>query len=381
MTQEHGAAEAGTDPLRSAAETGLRWLMDDALPVWSEHGVNPAGGFFDRLDEQLRPGDAPMRLRVQARQTYVFAEAGRLAWTGDWRRLVEHGLLFLLDRQRPDGQLPHRFSGDGQPTDDAPDLYDQAFALFAFAHAFEALGETAAFEGGQRLLEGLWPHAHPLGGFRELRPGPSPLQANPQMHLLEAFLAWREADPAGPWAELAEDQAHLCRERLVHPGTLALCEFFDDDWRPHPELGGRTEPGHHYEWAWLLLRQGVADPLPRRLARRAERHGVDAARHVAVDVIGAEGGVLEPTARLWPQTERLRAAVALAAAGQGGPWPAMALDAFEGLFAYIRPAPRGLWYDLMDAEGTVRPEPAPASSLYHVMGALTVLARATGASG
>ena len=364
--------------LRPAAEAGLRWLFDQALPVWSERGVNPAGGFHDRLDDQLRPTDAPMRLRVQARQTYVFAQAGRLGWTGDWRRLVEHGLVFLLARQRPEGLFPHRFGADGEPMDEAPDLYDQAFALFAFAHAYEATGDEAARDAARRLLEALRAHAHPHGGFRELRPGPSALQANPQMHLLEAFQAWRAVEPAGPWAELAQAQERLCRERLVDLSSAALREFFAEGWTPDPQRGDHTEPGHHYEWAWLLLQNTATDDLPLRLCERAETLGVDPARRVAVDAISGDGRVLEPAARLWPQTERLRVAATLAAGGRGDRWTAAALDAHAGLFAYIRPAPPGLWYDLMDAEGRVRPEPAPASSLYHLTGAVTGLARAGG---
>jgi mannose-6-phosphate isomerase len=104
------AIEDAAPALRERAAWWRAWLLDRALPLWAERGLNPQGGFFDRLDARGRPIVEPMRLRVQARQTYVFAEAARLGWSGDWRRIVEHGLEFLLGPATlPDGRVAHRF--------------------------------------------------------------------------------------------------------------------------------------------------------------------------------------------------------------------------------------------------------------------------------
>ena len=143
--------EDAAPALRDRADRWRAWLFDRALPLWADRGVNPQGGFFDRLDAHGRPLTEPMRLRVQARQMFVFAEAGRLGWPGDWRRVVEHGLEFLLERATQSGGfVAHTFEPDGSVRDAQPDLYDQAFAAQA------------------RLLHG---QARPLGAPVQLRPG------------------------------------------------------------------------------------------------------------------------------------------------------------------------------------------------------------------
>ena len=41
------------------------WLLDAAYPLWSTKGVDPAGGFFERLDQNAKP--LPDKRRSQIR--------------------------------------------------------------------------------------------------------------------------------------------------------------------------------------------------------------------------------------------------------------------------------------------------------------------------
>jgi mannose-6-phosphate isomerase len=366
------AIEDAAPELRDRAAWWRAWLFDRALPFWAERGLNPAGGFFDRLDERGRSLVEPMRLRVQARQVYAFAEAGKLGWSGDWRRVTEHGLEFLLTQASlPDGRVAHRFAPDGSVLDAAPDLYDQAFALLAYAAAYRALRDERAKAAAHRLLEALLPHRHPSGGFRELD-GSGELRANPQMHLLEAVQAWAELDRRPEWSGLAAELADLCGERLTTPEG-ALREFFTDDWRPAPgDRGEHTEPGHHFEWAWLLARQGGArGELIRRLCERGEAVGVDPVRGVAMNAVHISGRPTDPAARLWPQTERLKAALVLR---RDPRWTSAACEAADAMRLYV--TDEGLWLDVMGPDGVVQEEPAPASSFYHIVCALSELMKA-----
>ena len=95
-----------------------------------------------------------------------------------------------------------------------------------------------------------------------------------------------------------------------------------------------------------------------------------------MNAISVEGEVLDPTARLWPQTERLKAVLMLRE--EDPRWTARACEAADALAAYTRPAAPGLWVDVMEADGSMRPEPAPASSLYHITCAVSELMKATG---
>ena len=374
------AENHGDQGLEVRAQRALAWLFDDALPLWSTAGRNPRGGWFDRLDDEGRPVAGPMRMRVQARQVFVFAEAGRLGWTGPWREMVDHGLAFLTERAtREDGVAAHSFAAeDGAVLEPGPELYDQSFTLLAYAAAFGATGDRRAKAAGIRLYDALQGQAHPEGGYREFD---SPLlKSNPQMHMFEAALAWMDADDDPRWTALARSLATLCAHRLYDPASDALHEIFNDDWRRAPSPAGDvTEPGHHFEWAWLLAERELGSPvdLPGRLCARAERFGVDASRGVAVNAMDPWGTVLDGDARLWPQAERLKAALMMRAHDHNL-WTVRACAAHDAMFAYIDAAPRGLWRDVILTDGAVRPESAPASSLYHITCAVSQLAQATG---
>src|SRR5205085_11030206 len=68
------------------------WLLDAAYPLWSTKGVDPAGGFFERLGQDGKPFAEPRRSRVTPRQAYCFAMGPALGWKGDAAALVKHGL-------------------------------------------------------------------------------------------------------------------------------------------------------------------------------------------------------------------------------------------------------------------------------------------------
>ena len=75
-------------------------------------------------------------------------------------------------------------------------------------------------------------------------------------------------------------------------------------------------------------------------------------------------------ARLWPQTEWLKAALILAEEAKGGERKRLldsAAAAFHGLWLYLRAT--GLWQDKLGADGVFEVEAAPASSLYHIVAA------------
>ena len=85
---------------------------------------------------------------------------------------------------------------------------------------------------------------------------------------------------------------------------------------------------------------------------------------------------LDPVARLWPQTERIKAALLLA----GEDRDAQVAAACGGLQLYTDAAPPGLWRDRLRPDGVFVEEPAPASSFYHIVCALIALFAAAEAS-
>jgi mannose-6-phosphate isomerase len=366
---------AGVNELGQARGWAREWLLDAALPLWWQSGADrECGGFYDRLDQHARAVDGPKRLRVQARQAFVYAEAGKLGWDGPWRDAVMHGLDFMQTAyRREDGLFRSAVTRDGAPHVETPDLYDQAFVLFGWASAYAALGRPAMLlERAEALLdtlEALW--AHPERGFEEANPRRLPLRSNPHMHMLEALLAWVEVGGGARFERQARAIVGLALERLIDPQTGAIGEYYDGDWRFAPGSdGGLREPGHQFEWAFLLHRAGRAlggdhREASERLYRFGERHGIHGG--CAIFSTDEVGGVVDGSARLWAQTERLRTMLTFADAMPEGEGEAAALECIATLRRYLDVPVKGLWRDRIDADGTLLDEPAPASSFYHIM--------------
>ncbi len=368
------------------------WATGAAYPLWWTIGADhDKGGFFEKLDLEGEPVDGPRRGRVLPRQIFSFAIAGELGWTGPWREAVEHGLDFYLKAyRRSDGLFRTLVGPNGESLDETADLYDQAFALFALAAVAKVLPERAeevrsiAVQVRDKLFA---ERKHPVAGFHQTNPPTAPLQSNPHMHLFEAMLAWTAIDEDPVWRALADEIAELALSKFIHEGSGQIREFFDLDWNPAPGVDGRIcEPGHQFEWGWLLLRWGQlahradATVAALRMIDAAEAHGTDPGRGVAINALLDDFSVHDDSARLWPQTERIKAA-ALAAEiiGDTKYWD-MAAAAAEGLLAYLRTPVPGLWRDKYQPDETFVEEPAPASSFYHIVLAIAELDRVVSAA-
>lgn len=379
-----------TDARRRAQAVSKRleaWLKDRAYPLWAEVGFDPESGrFAEQIDLHGAAVDLPSRGRVPPRQIYAFSMAREFGWTGDSVGIVRAGLArFIQDHLRPDGLS--RPLGRQGGNDGPVELYDQAFALFGLAAAHPLVEGGLEPKAQSLRLAVRAKLGHTEGGYRPDWPTRTPLWSNPQMHLLEASLAWAglSADPA--WTAMAQELVDLARGRFIDAESGVLKEYFADDWSPAEGIDGRlVEPGHQYEWAWLLLRwaQRTADaPLEQvalRLIEVAETHGVDRDRGVAVNELLDDFTVHSAKARLWPQTERIKAgSLAANLTGQDSYW-AMAADAAEALEGYLRTPVEGLWRDVLLPTGEFVQQPAPATSLYHIVLALSVLRKELQAS-
>ncbi len=375
--------------LRDVANEAREWLFDDVLPIWASAGHDAVnGGFFEQIDlESCAPIALAKRCRVQARQIYAFIESGRLGWAGPWAALARSGLDFMMARhRRADGLMRWKTLPTGEVFDDRVDNYDQAFALFALAHACAVDAPANCHEAARALLSALRrDRRHHLGGFDERPVARAPLLSNPHMHFFEAALAWLDCGPDPRWRDLAAEMAGLCQTRFIDAETGALREYFDHDWSPLAgEDGMIVEPGHQFEWAWLLARwraHGGDIPLTtiRRLYEIADQRGVERATSTVRAEIWIDGRVKDAGARLWQQTERMKAALALARLfpQERARFEESAIDSWRGMQRFIFPRHRGLFRDKLTADGAFLPEPALASSLYHIVGALSELDRYT----
>ena len=372
------------DELRWAKD----WLVGAALPFWAEAGFDRSTGLFaERLDFAGRRPDVPLRLMVQCRQIYVFAHAALLGWF-DGRAYVEQGLRALLDHFALPGD-PARFAfsidGRGEVADQTADTYGYAFLLFALAWARRLVGDQVDPGRVAAIVDFLQTRLrHDSGhGFIDSLPRKrATLRQNPQMHLLEACLEVSDVFALPRARAICDDTVALFGSRLFSADDLALPELHDDHWQIADRAQAVFEPGHHFEWIWLLERYRavtgqIAPTPPELLAQRALREGIDRDGAV-IETVRIADGERTLSRRCWASCEGLKAAAADFKAGRD---PDAAQHRAAGFLRALRTVfligPfAGGWIDRSTADRQPLVDYVPASTLYHLTLAIAEAHRA-----
>ncbi|MFW7266818.1 AGE family epimerase/isomerase [Gluconacetobacter sp. Hr-1-5] len=365
------------------------WLVTQALPLWSERGFDPRQGLYH---ERLTWGGAvaplpELRLMVQARQVAVYCRAGLDGFYGNSAQALTDALLCLDTVERlyrhADGGAGWVFSlaPDGTPASRVRDLYAHAFILFAYAWAYRLTGAPRYRRIARETAEEIWPLFAMEEGFRDCVPQTNAVRRqNPHMHLLEACLALFEATDEAFYLDQAERLVTLASRRFMDPRSGALLEEFDAAWAPLAPPGhNRVEPGHLFEWAWLLgeyrrlapgtQAKGHLYAMAERLFAFGSTGGCAPDTGLVYDAMTEDGVVCAHSTRIWPQTEHLRLLCRRRKdAGEGGEG---LLSSISELF-FTRYAPAQLaggWIDRLDEGLAPMVDHMPASSLYHIYGA------------
>jgi mannose-6-phosphate isomerase len=202
------------------------------------------------------------------------------------------------------------------------------------------------------------------------------------MHLFESLIALYQATRDAKYLDRGAELFDLFATRLFQPSSGSLCEYFTADLDPLPYVRGRTtEPGHHYEWVWLLRAFQRASgrevgAFCDALYDHADRYGWDAEGFI-VDEVETSGTVLKTSRRSWPHTEALKANVVEGEIGRAGCDTRAAACVAQLLRAFVRRPVSGGWIDHIDASGRPIVTMMPASTLYHLFMAVAEAARVT----
>ncbi len=341
------------------------WLWQDVFPAWAVRAIDPeTGGAVESLDlEGMAQIDKPRRGRVASRQLFSYTRAKQMGWNPDGLadRMIEQTYAYITGPARsPKGGWAHAISSTGAIDDASRDLYDHAFIALAGAELAglgDERGETLAAEAFE-LIDTLF--ADPQnGGWADIETHSCGKRANPHMHLLEASLRHYDIMADQTSADRIDQIVTLFERFMFAPESDALLETFEADWSRAAEQ--RIEPGHCYEWAFLLseverlIGRDCASWI-RRLYRFAETRGLD--NGLVMDAIGVE----PKSYRLWPQLERLRM---LATLGSDASLTQSVCDTLRK--HYLEPGPRPGWVDKLDNQKRPISKAVPASVLYHLV--------------
>ena len=365
------------------------YLFDYFLPRWQQRSQDPDGAFQYFLNPDWSRAENPdLRLRVQARQTYVLAKAVTLGAENGLGDAAMLGFEYMLKKfgDAEHGGFFLTLTPEGEPLDTSKELYEHAFVILACAAVHEAFGDTRAKATAQgicdRIDDKLADPDH--GGFfegadRDWNARKGARRQNPHMHLFEAMLAWSDIDPDGPWKERARNLLELFYAHFYDVDNDTLREHFTEDWQPAPgEAGEIVEPGHHFEWLFLLeeyariFGEAQWGDATCGLWDWGRAHGLDPNGGV-YDECRRDGSVARATKRVWPQTEWLRALAIRYRDSLETKWHEQieahldwsrskyCADNFPG------------WHDQVDADGNLINETMHATTVYHVFGAFAAV--------
>lgn len=341
------------------------------LPLWRGPGFDAARRLpHEALDAT---GTAPLptgryRAMACARQLFVFSQAGDAA-----HAQVLFDSLCRVFEDREQGGWFYSVDAEGAPLDTTKDLYTHAFVVFACAaygarfgarEAFEALHRTSALIVERFAApDGLFDAALDAS-FGQVKG--TPLQ-NPLMHLTEAWLAAREATADAAYDTALTRLVEAVARTFLHAPTGCIAEL------PIGAADNRLEPGHQFEWFWLVARaagrlgDSGLDAALARAFRFAVDHGVDPATGGVAAALDEQGGMKDATQRIWAQTEYLRAI-----ATHGDAAVRATLPGQIGRFAARFLTPQG-WVECRSGAGEVARADMPSTTPYHLLTAYQAL--------
>jgi mannose-6-phosphate isomerase len=354
---------------------GLRAHFDRILlPLWRGPGFDAARQLpCEALDAAGRQPLPPARFRAMAcaRQLFVFSQVEAISPAAHAHTLFDTLLNSFEDRER--GGWFYSVDAQRAPLDTTKDLYTHAFVVFACAAYGARFGVRDALDVAHRTSaliverfatrDGLF-NASLDAGFAQ--PGSTPLQ-NPLMHLTEAWLMARDASGDAAYDTAIARLVEAIARTFLHVPTGCIAEL------PIGDANNRLEPGHQFEWFYLASRAAGrlgASGLDAHLARAfafAAQQGVDPATGAVCAALDEHGNVIDPTQRIWAQTEYLRAIATHADASVQA-----ALPAQIARFATRFLTPQG-WIECRSATGEVARADMPSTTPYHLLTAYQAL--------
>lgn len=282
----------------------------------------------------------------------------------------EGGWIFSLD-------------DDGRPSDYTYDLYAHAFVIFAFAHYYKATGDERArkFADQTRAFIDRNFRAKGKRGFYEALDEDGNIlervrRHESHMHFLEACLFAYESFDDKAYFDVADEITGLFTDCFYDAEKNLLSEYLNDDLtQPLPENGYIiAEPGHYFEWIWLLKKyekladcQGAFEDICARLLDWANRYGWDTEYGGIYDELSPDGTVVQDTKRLWPFTEALKAnALMLDSKGQDKDALKSKMAAMIDVFKKHYIEERGFWTEWFSRDFVPATDYMPGTTPYHV---------------
>ncbi len=361
----------------------MRWCAK-----WYEAFSDPViGGYHERLGKGFKPvPTGQRRLVTQCRQLSIYSHAiarGNTRFKPDLKRDFDFIVAKYYNVET--GLWAFSLDDDGNVLNTECDLYALSFVIFSFSHYYRATKDERAqtlarqtlllisarfgVPGQPGLAEGLDVEFRILNQMR---------RQNPHMHLLEACLFAHETWGESIYERMADDIVALFQDYFFDSEKCLLREYFDTDLSPHPVKGGEVQPGHYFEWVWLLKKHAALkhdhtlhDAVSLRLFEWANDHGWDDYFGGIYDSLWEGDEVLENTKRIWPFCEALKANALMLPLARDRQAVKDRVSAMVDLFEDKYMQKRGFWIEWLNRDLSPATDYMPGTTPYHVYFGIT----------
>ena len=359
--------------LHKRIESCANHIFQGLIPNWVSHGFTIEGYSRESLtlDWQHNPVGR-VRLLTQCRQLYTLSHATKLGYVSGYDAQIQALFNAILELYFIEGRWIFSRNDDMAILDTQSDAYALAFILLSFSHYYQLTQDSRALEFIELTDQFLDQQMrHTSGGFYEAYPlnEETVRRQNPHMHLLEGFVAAYHATQDSKYAERISEICELAEQYFVEPNTQTLREFFQTDLSLDSETGHLVEPGHHFEWVWLLhqtyaitgRKQDLV--LAQQLWHTAAKHGLAANGGIVNSIDGNTFSIVDGDKRIWPITEYLKACcVADISESERQERLNTALEFLETHYFIDR----GRWIEYLDANNQSKGFPLPGTTGYHI---------------
>ena len=375
------------DILTSLSDTFYDRFAQKTLLFFVENGWDDEyGGLFEILKSNGESKAIPFRrVMVHARQLFVFSRWAKLTGNNKFSAKADKIFEFMITAfwDFENGGWFSKLNLDGSVQNQTKDLYAHAFVLFGLANYKNSLDRKTAHDWIDKTLTIIERQfSRKDGSFCQDLSGdfvdlsPQIRSQNPHMHLLEAALYLLENDKQNSrYLTLVNRLLNLFESKILDSENKLIREYLDQSFKPKLVNSFIIEPGHHYEWAWLLNwsdkihKSKKYDTLTKTLFDTGWRLGWDFNNGGVFDEFDCENKqVFLSTKRLWPLLELIKVLSVLPSNSHGDDLTAALTIVLE---RYIQP--NGTWVERFDQNWCAVDTTMPTSSIYHMAMTISVL--------
>ena len=246
-------------------------LKENILPYWMKKMIDPAGGFYGRIDgKEILDPEFPKGAILNARILWTFSAAYRVLSDPLYLDVAMRAKNYIQDHfiDKEYGGVFWSLNPDGTPLDTKKQFYAIGFMIYGLSEFSRATGDIESknlalelfnliekysrdkIHGG--YLEAATRDWHPIDDMRLSEKDDNASKTmNTHLHILEPYTNLLRIAPDNEKLKTAvKELIHIFLDKIEDKNNYHLGLFFDKDWKRRDK---EISYGHDIEASWLLL--------------------------------------------------------------------------------------------------------------------------------